>query len=130
MQTPPGMSPLYPHKQTLPRATSSALACSSLSGSQRHPESRSLARLIMAKKIFRRQKSHYTAPACGFWIIKIFQFYFSSNLTARPRQCWRLCGKQKLKRLKRISVFFTFKDLRRIEKKRNNQINKGNFNFR
>ncbi|HGH4643150.1 hypothetical protein [Enterobacter roggenkampii] len=41
MQTPPGMSPLYPHKQTLPRATSSALACSSLSGSQRHPESRS-----------------------------------------------------------------------------------------
>ncbi|WP_186437035.1 hypothetical protein [Enterobacter roggenkampii] len=23
-----------------------------------------------------------TAPACGFWIIKIFQFYFSSNQTA------------------------------------------------
>ncbi|ELW9535368.1 hypothetical protein SIP02_002676 [Enterobacter roggenkampii] len=76
---------------------------------------RALARHCMAKKIFRRQKSHYTAPACGFWIIKIFQFYFSSNLTARPRQCWRLCGKPKLKRLKRISVFFIFMDLRRIE---------------
>ncbi|HHT4822461.1 TPA: hypothetical protein ACTY3W_003699 [Enterobacter roggenkampii] len=66
------------------------------------------------KKIFRRPKSHYTAPACGFWIIKFFQFYFSSNQTARPRQCWRLCGKPKLKRLKRISVFFIFMDLRRI----------------
>ncbi|HHA1498778.1 hypothetical protein [Enterobacter kobei] len=43
-----------------------------------------------AKKIFRRPKSHYTAPACGFWIIKIFQFYFSTNQTDRPRQCWRL----------------------------------------
>ncbi|MEP8921287.1 hypothetical protein ABKT64_10915 [Enterobacter roggenkampii] len=74
-------------------------------------DSRALARHCMAKKIFRRQKSHYTAPACGFWIIKIFQFYFSSNLTARPRQCWRLCGKPKLKRLKRISVFFTYMDL-------------------
>ncbi|WP_259567122.1 hypothetical protein [Enterobacter sichuanensis] len=38
----------------------------------------------MAKKIFRRQKSHYTAPACGFWTIKIFQYYFSTNQTARP----------------------------------------------
>ncbi|MGV1174577.1 hypothetical protein [Enterobacter roggenkampii] len=77
-------------------------------------DSRALARHSMAKKIFRRQKSHYTAPACGFWIIKIFQFYFSSNLTARPRQCWRLCGKPELKRLKRISAFFSFKDQERI----------------
>ncbi|ELC7380134.1 hypothetical protein RJO92_003340 [Enterobacter asburiae] len=46
--------------------------------------SRALARHNMAKKIFRRPKSHYTAPACGFWIIKIFQFYFSTNQTARP----------------------------------------------
>ncbi|MEH4387592.1 hypothetical protein [Enterobacter cloacae] len=76
--------------------------------------SRALARHSMAKKNFRRPKSHYTAPACGFWIIKIFQFYFSSNQTARPRQCWRLCGKPELKRLKRISVFFTFMDLMRI----------------
>ncbi|EPE4064602.1 hypothetical protein ACSIFE_002626 [Enterobacter hormaechei] len=74
-----------------------------------------LARHSTAKKIFRRPKSHYTAPACGFWIQKIFQFYFSTNQTARPRQCWRLCGKPELKRLKRISVFFTFMDLRRIE---------------
>lgn len=73
--------------------------------------SRALACHSMAKKIFRRQKSHYTAPACGFWIIKFFQFYFSSNQTARPRYYWRLRGKPKLKRLKRISVFFTFKDL-------------------
>ncbi|MCK7150976.1 hypothetical protein L8O47_08675 [Enterobacter roggenkampii] len=77
-------------------------------------DSRALARHSMAKKIFRRQKSHYTAPACGFWIIKIFQFYFSANQTARPRQRWRLCGKPELKRLKRISVFFTFMDLERI----------------
>lgn len=44
--------------------------------------SRALAPHSMAKKIFRRPKSHYTAPACGFWIIKIFQFYFSTNQTA------------------------------------------------
>ncbi|MRM13847.1 hypothetical protein GJJ29_21905 [Enterobacter cloacae subsp. dissolvens] len=73
--------------------------------------SRALARHSMAKKIFRRPKSHYTAPACGFWIINIFQFYFSSNRTARPHQCWRLCGKAKLKTMKRISLFFTFIDL-------------------
>ncbi|HDW0119029.1 TPA: hypothetical protein RKX74_001473 [Enterobacter asburiae] len=76
--------------------------------------SRALARHSMAKKIFRRPKSHYTAPACGFWIIKIFQFYFSSNKTARLRHCWRLYGEPELKRLKRISVFFTFMDLRWI----------------
>lgn len=69
-----------------------------------------LARHSTAKKIFRRPKSHYTAPACGFWIIKFFQFYFSSNQTARSRQCWRLYGKPELKRLKRISVFFTLMD--------------------
>ena len=73
--------------------------------------SRALARHSMAKKIFRRPKSHYTAPACGFWIIKIFQFYFSTNRAARPRQCWRPYGKPELKRLKRISVFFSFIDL-------------------
>jgi len=57
-----------------------------------------LARHSTAKKFFRRPKSHYTAPACGFWIIKIFQFYFSTNQTARPRQCWGLCVKPELKR--------------------------------
>ncbi|HCT3357695.1 TPA: hypothetical protein OTT53_000717 [Enterobacter cloacae] len=69
-----------------------------------------LARHSTAKKNFHRPKSHYTAPACGFWIIKFFQFYFSSNQTARSRQCWRLYGKPELKRLKRISVFFTLMD--------------------
>ncbi|MHA0900868.1 hypothetical protein [Enterobacter ludwigii] len=69
-----------------------------------------LARHSTAKKFFRRPKSHYTAPACGFWIIKIFQFYFSTNQTARPRQCWRPYKKPELKRLKRISVFFIFVD--------------------
>lgn len=76
--------------------------------------SRALARHSMAKKIFRRPKSHYTAPACGFWIIKNFQFYFSSNQTASPRHYRRLYGKPELKRLKIISVFFSKKDLRRI----------------
>jgi hypothetical protein len=69
-----------------------------------------LARHSTAKKIFRRPKSHYTAPACGFWIVKIFQLDFSTKKTARPRHCWRPCGKPKLKRLKRISVFFSFED--------------------
>lgn len=73
-----------------------------------HAYSGALARHSTAKKIFRRPKSHYTAPACGFWIIKIFQFYFSSNQTAWPHQCWRLSRNPKLKRLKRISVFFIF----------------------
>ncbi|HIB8523083.1 TPA: hypothetical protein ACWX5G_001675 [Enterobacter cloacae] len=73
-----------------------------------------LARHSMDKKIFRRPKSHYTAPACGFWIIKIFQFYFPTNQTARPRQFWQLYGNPKLKRLKRISVFFSEIDPMRI----------------
>ncbi|WP_375601707.1 hypothetical protein AB9X52_16440 [Enterobacter hormaechei] len=76
-----------------------------------------LARHSTAKKIFRRPKSHYTAPACGFWIIKIFQFYFSTNQTARPRHCWPLCEKHKLKRLKKFSLFFTFMDLHSIKHK-------------
>nr|DAE00571.1 MAG TPA: hypothetical protein [Peduovirinae sp. ctjOQ18] len=46
--------------------------------------------------------------------MEIFQFYFSTNQTARARHGWRVCGKQKLKTLKRISVFFSEKDLRRI----------------
>ncbi|EPC4017614.1 hypothetical protein ACRZOS_001968 [Enterobacter kobei] len=76
--------------------------------------SRALARYSMAKKIFRRPKSHYTGTRLRFLDHKIFQFYFSSNRTARPRQCWRLCGKPELKRLKRISVFFSLVDLNRI----------------
>ena len=83
------------------------LAVSATLKADRAP-SRALARHSMAKKIFRRPKSHYTAPTCGFWIIKIFQFYFSSNQTAWPHQCWRLSRNPKLKRLKRISVFFIF----------------------
>ncbi|HFT8038358.1 TPA: hypothetical protein ACU94I_001636 [Klebsiella aerogenes] len=78
-------------------------------------QGRALARHNRAKKISRRQKSHYTAPACGFWIVKIFQFYFSTNQTARPRQHWRLCGKPELKTLKGISLFFTFMDLWKIK---------------
>ncbi|WP_431105233.1 hypothetical protein [Enterobacter kobei] len=76
--------------------------------------SRALVRHSMAKKIFRRPKSHYTAPACGFWIIKIFQFYFSTNQTARPRQCWRLCRKPELKRMKRFSVFFSLRGSKNV----------------
>ncbi|HEG2116528.1 hypothetical protein ABK735_03720 [Enterobacter kobei] len=77
-------------------------------------QGRALARQSRAKKISRRQKSHYTAPACGFWNIKIFQFYFPTNQTARPRQFWQLYGNPKLKRLKRISVFFSEIDSMRI----------------
>ncbi|WP_214292914.1 hypothetical protein, partial [Escherichia coli] len=60
-----------------------------------------------------RQKRHYTAPACGFWIDKIFQFYFFTNQTARPRQHWWLRGECELKRMKGISVLFSFTDLRK-----------------
>lgn len=110
-----GISLFLSHKRLSLRATSGALASSSLSGTNAtlktdRAHSRALARHSTAKNFFHRPKSHYTAPACGFWIIKIFQFYFSSNQTARPRQCWRLCGKPKLKRLKRISVFFILED--------------------
>jgi hypothetical protein len=69
-----------------------------------------LVRYSMAKKNLRRPKSHYTAPACGFWNIKNFQFYFSSNQTASPRHYRRLYGKPELKRLKRISMFFSSED--------------------
>ncbi|EBY7872072.1 hypothetical protein D6J57_23310, partial [Salmonella enterica subsp. enterica serovar Javiana] len=53
----------------------------------------------------------YTAPACGFWIVKIFQFSFPPNQTARQCQFWRLAGDLQLKRLKGISLFFSFMDL-------------------
>jgi hypothetical protein len=51
----------------------------------------------MTKIIFLRQKSHYTAPACGFWIDKIFQFYFSTNQHSGQRQHWRFYGERELK---------------------------------
>ncbi|HDT1603450.1 TPA: hypothetical protein QHT00_002550 [Enterobacter sichuanensis] len=70
-------------------------------------QGRALARYSRAKKIFRRQKSHYTAPACGFWIVKIFQFYFSTNQTASPRRCWQFAAKPELEKLKIISVSFS-----------------------
>jgi hypothetical protein len=63
----------------------------------------------------RRQKRHYTAPACGFWIDKIFQFYFSTNHIASPRRCWRSAGEPELKRLKRISVFYSLNEPERNE---------------
>lgn len=59
--------------------------------------SRALARHSMTKKIFRRPKSLYTAPACGFWINKISQFYFSTNHRAGPRCCWLCAGVRQLK---------------------------------
>lgn len=65
--------------------------------------SRALARHSMAKKIFRRPKSHYTAPACGFWIIKIFQFYFSTNQTAPVLAALRKARTEKIE--KNFSVF-------------------------
>ncbi|MFI2904698.1 hypothetical protein [Klebsiella aerogenes] len=45
---------------------------------------------------------------------KNFSVLFFCKPDRRPRQRWRLCGKPELKRLKRISVFFTFMDLERI----------------
>jgi hypothetical protein len=41
-------------------------------------------RVTARQKIFRRQKSHYTAPACGFWIAKFFQFYFYKRPQPAP----------------------------------------------
>ncbi|EOW3095215.1 hypothetical protein ACOVHS_001643 [Shigella flexneri] len=69
---------------------------------------------MLTKKIYHRQKRHYTAPACGFWIDIIFQFSFSTKQSARPRHGWRLRRKPELKRMKEISVFFSEKDLSRI----------------
>ncbi|WP_222928923.1 hypothetical protein, partial [Citrobacter freundii] len=69
---------------------------------------------MLTKEILHRQKRHYTAPACGFWNDKIFQFYFYANQSARPRHGWQLRRKPELKRMKEISVFFSEKDLSRI----------------
>ncbi|MEG6430234.1 hypothetical protein QCN13_14870 [Enterobacter hormaechei] len=117
-----GISLFLPLKRIALRAVSGALARSAFSHTQNtlktdRVHSGVLARHSTAKKIFRRPKSHYTAPACGFWIIKIFQFYFSTNQTATPRHCWPLCEKHKLKRLKKFSLFFTFMDLHSIKHK-------------
>ncbi|HFL1447225.1 TPA: hypothetical protein ACG1QI_003599 [Enterobacter kobei] len=73
-----------------------------------------LARRSTAKKIFHRPKSHYTAPACGFWIAKFFQSEFFTYDPPSPRHCWGVAPRRKLKSVKRISVFFNKKDLRRI----------------
>ncbi|EOJ9646411.1 hypothetical protein ACM53I_005270, partial [Enterobacter hormaechei] len=58
-------------------------------------------------KSLKRPKSHYTAPACGFQIAKIFQLEFFTNDSARPRHNWGLTASRELKRVKRISVFFS-----------------------
>ncbi|UEQ08252.1 MULTISPECIES: hypothetical protein [Pectobacterium] len=55
-----------------------------------------------------RQNRRYTAPACGFRIIKIFQFSFSTNQPASPRRYWAGAFRCQLKSLKRISAFFSF----------------------
>jgi len=52
------------------------------------------------KKNRELRKMHYTAPACGFWIDKIFQFSFSTNHLANPRQYWLFAEKTELKKLK------------------------------
>jgi len=59
-------------------------------------------------------KSRYTAPACRFCIIKIFQFDFFTNAMASPHDCWLFAGVLQLKRVKRISVIFRFNDLKWI----------------
>ncbi|MCU6192039.1 hypothetical protein [Enterobacter sichuanensis] len=59
---------------------------------------RALVRHSMAKKIFRRQKSHYTAPACGFCVIKIFQFYFPTDQTASVLAALRKTETEKIEK--------------------------------
>jgi hypothetical protein len=54
-----------------------------------------------------RPKRHYTAPACGFQIAKIFQLGFFTNDSARPRHNWGFTASRELKRVKRISAFFS-----------------------
>ncbi|EMB9642866.1 hypothetical protein U9662_002039 [Enterobacter cloacae] len=67
--------------------------------------SSALARHSMAKKIFRRPKSHYTARACGFWFANFFQLGFFTNDPASPRHCLGAAARYKLKGVKRISFF-------------------------
>ncbi|MCI4239347.1 hypothetical protein [Dickeya dianthicola] len=57
-----------------------------------------------------RQNRHYTAPACGFRIAKIFQFYFSTKPNASPRRRRAFAGGRPLKTVKGISSFFSFLD--------------------
>ncbi|OBU11748.1 hypothetical protein AYY17_03330 [Morganella psychrotolerans] len=54
------------------------------------------------------RKTHYTAPACGFWVWNLFQFSFCSNHTAGVRGCWVSSDFSKLKCVKRFSVNFSF----------------------
>lgn len=54
---------------------------------------------------------------------------FSTNQTARTRQCWRLIRNPKLKTLKRISVFFSKKDVLKISRLCNLQKNRGFYYF-
>lgn len=59
------------------------------------------------KKFYKSPKSHYTAPACGFQIAKIFQLGFFTNDSARPRHNWGFTASRELKRVKRISAFYS-----------------------
>jgi len=68
-------------------------------------------RVSTAKLSSGRQNRRYTAPACRFCIIKIFQFYFFTKGMARPRRCWVSAGVRQLKRAQWISVFFSCLDL-------------------
>jgi len=66
-----------------------------------------------------RLNRRHTAPACGFCIRKIFQFYFFTNRLAGLRCCWLSAGVRQLKSVKRISAFFSFEDLKRMQEKMN-----------
>ncbi|HFW2633513.1 TPA: hypothetical protein ACIBAY_002302, partial [Salmonella enterica subsp. enterica serovar Typhimurium] len=68
---------------------------------------------MLTKEILHRQKRHYTAPACGLWIDKIFQFSFSTKHQLGQRQYWWLHEESKVKRLKIITALFSFKDAQR-----------------
>lgn len=62
---------------------------------------------LFKKKVSTSPKSHYTAPACGFQIAKIFQLEFFTNDSARPRHHRGSTASKELKRVKRISAFFS-----------------------
>ena len=70
-------------------------------------EVNSSTKILKTTKKVKLPKSHYTAPACGFQIAKIFQLGFFTNDSARPRHNWGFTASRELKRVKRISAFFS-----------------------
>ncbi|WP_245000574.1 hypothetical protein [Enterobacter cancerogenus] len=110
-----GISLFLPLKRLALHAVSGALARSAFSPTQTtlktdHAHRGALAHHSTAKKIFRRSKSHYTAPACGFWIVKIFSGLFFYKPDRQPAPLLAALRKTRTEKIeKNFSIFHFWK---------------------